>query len=144
MQSPLILTGRVGFDFGAAAVRRAGLDHWDHLNFRYFARFKDFYLQNQNRRLIAVTKVAKTSALEFDFAEGDILLFGNETMGLPPSLLSRLATHVYLPMSGAVRSLNLANSVAVVTYAYIRHVYGSAAAHSTESYPRTYYKGKIK
>jgi tRNA (cytidine/uridine-2'-O-)-methyltransferase len=144
VQSPLIITGRAGFDFDAAAVRRAGLDHWSHLDFTHFPKFKDFYLQNQNRRIIAVTKVAESSALEFNFTEGDILLFGNETMGLPPALLARLAHRVYLPMSGPVRSLNLSNSVAVVAYAYIRNVVAAAATHGMETYPRTYYNGKIK
>lgn len=142
LQSPLILTGRVGFQFDSAAVKRAGLDHWQHLDFTHFARFKTFYQNHANRRLIAVTKAGETSALEFSYAEGDILLFGNETMGLPPALLSRIPDRVYLPMSGKVRSLNLANSVAAVAYAYIACVHGSAAAHSGETYPRTYYRKK--
>lgn len=144
LQSPLVITGRAGFDFDAAAVRRAGLDHWQHLNFSHFSRFADFYRQNAGRRLVAVTKVGETSALDFAYNESDILLFGNETMGLPPALLGKIKHRVYLPMSGPVRSLNLSNSVAVVAYAHLRHVYGADAAHDSASYPRTYYKTSVR
>lgn len=142
LQSPLVITGRAGFDFDAAAVRRAGLDHWQHLSFSHFPRFKDFFRQNAGRRLVAVTKAGETSALAFPYAASDILLFGNEIMGLPPALLNRLEHRVYLPMSGPVRSLNLSNSVAVVAYAYIHRVYGSQARHDSAAYPRTYFKAR--
>lgn len=140
IQSPLILTGRAGFDFGDAAVKRAGLDHWDHLDFSHYPHFKEFFKAYAARRMIAVTKAATSSALQFAYAPGDILIFGNETMGLPPALLKKLEHSVYLPMSGPVRSLNLSNSVAAVAYAYIAKVYGGAAVHSGSDYPRTYYQ----
>lgn len=143
LQSPLIVTGRAGFNFDAAAVKRAGLDHWEHLDFMHFARFKDFWKKHANRRIIGVTKVAPVSALAFDYAEGDILLFGNETMGLPPALLNRLKYTVNLPMSGKVRSLNLANSVAVAAYAYVAKVHPHAG-HNADTYPRTYYRSLKK
>ncbi|MBS0618768.1 MAG: hypothetical protein JSR44_11305 [Spirochaetes bacterium] len=140
LQSPLIITGRAGFQFDAAAVKRAGLDHWEHLQFRHFGRFKNFYRSTTGRRIIAVSKTAKTSALQFSFVAGDILLFGNETMGLPPALLNRIETQVSLPMSGPVRSLNLANSVAAVAYAYVHAVFAERAIHDMADYPRTYYR----
>jgi tRNA (cytidine/uridine-2'-O-)-methyltransferase len=140
IQSPLVITGRAGFDFDAAAVRRAGLDHWEHLQFTHYKRFRDFCAAHKAARLIAVSKAGTTSALEFAYEPGDILLFGNETMGLPPALMRRLTHSVYLPMSGPVRSLNLSNSVAIVAYEYIRTVHGNAAQHRHDNYPRTYYK----
>jgi tRNA (cytidine/uridine-2'-O-)-methyltransferase len=141
VRSPLVLTGKIGFDFSSSAVKRAGLDHWEHLDFRHFARFKEFCNFAAGRRIVAVTKAARVSALDFDFAADDILLFGNETMGLPPALLRHLPHQVQIPMWGPVRSLNLSNSVSVVTYAYIRCVFGGELAHSAEDFPRTYYRG---
>ena len=140
VNSPLILTSKIGFDFSSPAVKRAGLDHWEHLDFRHFARFKEFCGFAAGRRIVAVTKGASISALDFDFAASDMLLFGNETMGLPPALLKRLPDQVQIPMWGKVRSLNLANSVAVVAYAHIRSVYGAGLTHTVAEFPRTYYK----
>lgn len=140
VKSPLILTGKIGFDFSSSAVKRAGLDHWQHLDFRHFARFKEFWNFAAQRRIVAVTKAARSSALDFAFQADDILLFGNETMGLPPALLRRLPHQVQIPMWGEVRSLNLSNSVAVVAYSYIRSVFGADIAHASEDFPRTYYR----
>lgn len=140
LQSPLVITGKAAFRLDAAAVRRAGLDHWQHLDFAHYLRFRDFWRQNQNRRFVLVSKIGKISALEFSYSESDILVFGNETMGLPPTLLRRFSHSIYLPMSGPVRSLNLANSVAVVAYEFVRCVHGRTARHAPENYPRTYYK----
>jgi len=140
LQSPLIITGKAGFQFDAAAVKRAGLDHWEHLQFQYFPRFKNFYRSFAGRRIVAVSKAAKDSALQFAFDARDILLFGNETMGLPPALLNKIPTQVSLPMSGPVRSLNLANSVAAIAYAYVNAVFGQQAMHDAADYPRTYYR----
>ena len=140
VKSPLILTGKIGFDFSSSAVKRAGLDHWQHLDFQHFARFRDFVRFAAGRRIVAVTKAARTSAFNFSYKADDILLFGNETMGLPPALLRRLPYQVQIPMWGKVRSLNLSNSVAVVAYAHIRSVFGSDLAHSEADFPRTYYR----
>ncbi len=142
INSPLVLTGKIGFDFSSSAVKRAGLDHWEHLQFRHFHRFKEFCTFAGKRRIVAVTKAARASALDFDYQGDDILLFGNETMGLPPALLRRLPHQVQIPMWGEVRSLNLSNSVAVVAYAHIRSVYGADLAHSAADFPRTYFRGK--
>ncbi|MFZ5627943.1 MAG: tRNA (cytidine(34)-2'-O)-methyltransferase [Spirochaetota bacterium] len=140
LNAPLVITGRPGFRLDEASVRRAGLDHWQHLRFSHHSRFSDFWRENPQRRFVMVSKTGRESALEFDYRRNDILVFGNETMGLPPVMLNRFADSVYLPMSGPVRSLNLSNSVAVVAYAYVHAVFGSAARHGAEAYPRTYYR----
>ncbi|HRP70206.1 MAG TPA: TrmH family RNA methyltransferase, partial [Turneriella sp.] len=72
IQSPLIITGRAGFDFSERPVRRAGLDHWNHLAFSHFPRFKDFYKKFGEHRLVAVTKAATRSALTFDYTPNGI------------------------------------------------------------------------
>ncbi len=140
VKSPLILTGKIGFDFSSSAVKRAGLDHWQHLDFQHFAHFKDFRSFAGKRRIVAVTKAARASALDFAYQGDDILLFGNETMGLPPALLRHLPDQIQIPMWGPVRSLNLSNSVAVVAYAHIRSVHGTNLTHAAGEFPRTYYR----
>lgn len=140
LNSELIITGKAGFEFDSAAVRRAGLDHWPHLRFTHHQRFVDFYRANKGRRLLGISKAGTASALEFRYEKGDVLVFGNETMGLPPSLFSRVDQTLALPMFGPVRSLNLANSVAVVAYAWLQKVYGAALQVDSTRYPRTYYR----
>jgi tRNA (cytidine/uridine-2'-O-)-methyltransferase len=70
------------------------------------------------RRLFALTTKAQRHYDEVEFADGDAVLFGPETRGLPSTLLSNLAADRYLriPMVADSRSLNLSNAVAVVVY----------------------------
>lgn len=140
LNAPLVITGKPGFRLDAASVRRAGLDHWQELKFSQYARFRDFWQAKREQRFVVVSKCGMQSALEFSYAAGDIFVFGNETMGLPPALLRRFSHSIYLPMSGPVRSLNLSNSVAVIAYEYVRSVYGNRARHARHAYPRTYYR----
>ena len=61
-----------------------------------------------------------------EFADGDCLLFGSESSGLPPSIRERFAERtVGVPMpTGAVRSLNLATTVGIVLYDALRRLHG--------------------
>ncbi len=140
LKSELVITGKAGFQFDTAAVRRAGLDHWENLQFSHHTKFVDFYRANHERRYLGISKAGTSSALSFDYHANDVLVFGNETMGLPPSLMRRLDYALALPMVGPVRSLNLSNSVAVVAYAYMQRVYGDALQPDSAMYARTYYR----
>ncbi len=142
LKSELVITGKAGFQFDAAAVRRAGLDHWQHLQFTHHAHFSDFYRANRHRRLIGVSKAGSENALDFSYQKSDVLVFGNETMGLPPALLSRVDHSIGLPMFGPVRSLNLSNSVAIIAYAWLQKVYAGALNIDATLYPRTYYRAR--
>lgn len=142
----LHIVGKTPIRWDEPALKRAGLDHWDKLRFEHFPLFKNYYIKNRARRIVAVTKEAPMDHWDFRFAPDDILLFGNETMGLPPSLLKLLPHAVRIPMWGeGVRSLNLANSVAIVAYEACRQFtqynildLKKDALH----YERTYYKRK--
>lgn len=98
--------------------------------------------------MIAITKEARQSHWNFSFEPGDILLFGNETMGLPPKLIKYLQHAVKIPMWGeSVRSLNLSNAVAIIAYeAYrqfsVRNVLYDGDHKNALEYKRTYYKRK--
>jgi tRNA (cytidine/uridine-2'-O-)-methyltransferase len=97
------------------AVKRAGLDYWDKLNLKVHENPEDFLEWLGDRKPWLITKFGK---LRFDtpkYADGDIIVFGNELKGLPQEWLDRWAEHtVYLPMPGKIRSYNLANTVAIV------------------------------
>jgi tRNA (cytidine/uridine-2'-O-)-methyltransferase len=140
LNSKLIITGKAGFSFDQSSVRRAGLDHWSELDFEHHIRFKNFYLKYKGRRIIAITKSGTESVLNYTFIPGDVLLFGNETMGLPPTLLRLLAQSAYIPMYGKIRSLNLSNSVAIAAYQYVASAGNRENMYNPDQYPRTYYK----
>src|ERR1043165_4970495 len=115
--TPLHVVGVTGFRLDDRAVRRAGLDYWPEVELR---RHRDLgalraALQPAARFLYLTTK-AERSYAEWSFSDGDCLVFGPETRGLPEELLRANWEHcLTIPMPNPkVRSLNLATSVAIV------------------------------
>ena len=118
--SPLHLVGPLGFRIDEHAVRRAGVDYWHlvdirrHLDFAHFAH-------PFTGKLHLFSAVATRSYLDADFAPGDALVFGKESVGLPEELLEAHADRVVgIPTLGAVRSLNLANAVGIALFEALR------------------------
>lgn len=111
----------LGFSLDDKQMKRAGLDYWHLLKVSVYENYNSFESENpQGKRFLATTKGARPYT-EMDYPLGCYLLFGKETKGLPPELLRRYPeSHIRLPMKEDSRSLNLANSVAVVTYEVMR------------------------
>lgn len=114
----LHLVGPLGFDLDETRLKRAGLDYreladvstWDSL---------DACLEAIGRpRTFALSTRARTSYASPRFARNDAFLFGPETRGLPAEVLASLPEErrLRLPMLDTSRSLNLANSAAVMIY----------------------------
>ena len=127
--SPLHLVGKLGFRIDEHAVRRAGLDYWhlveleQHLDLPYFRH------AHPGARWRLFSAVAERSYLDADYRPGDALLFGRESTGLPDDLLAAHPDAVFgIPTLGPVRSLNLANAVAVVLYEALRQLGALATA----------------
>ena len=126
--SPLHLVGRLGFSIDAHAVRRAGLDYWPLVELHTHATLDDAETRIREStgdasRTWLFSGKATRSYLDVPFASGDALVFGKESSGLPEELLgSREASVVGIPTLGAVRSLNLANSVAIALYEALRRI----------------------
>lgn len=117
MGARLHLVGPHALDLSAHAVKRAGLDYWPHLALTEHATPEAFlaWLDAEGRTPWLVTKHGETRFDRAPYAEGDVLLFGNEIDGLPQAWHDRWPTRrVSIPIVGNVRSYNLANSVAVV------------------------------
>ncbi|KKI99201.1 tRNA (cytidine(34)-2'-O)-methyltransferase [Prochlorothrix hollandica] len=115
-QTPLHLVGPLGFELSDRYLKRAGLDYWPHVDLHCHGTWADFqtHHQQQGGRLIGFTTQGQHSYLEFNFAPPDLLLFGRETEGLPPSVLAVCDATVYIPISHShVRSLNLSVSAAL-------------------------------
>jgi len=146
INSPLYIIGKTPIKWDDSSLKRAGLDHWQSLQFCHDLRLKSFLEKFSLAQCVAVTKSASKTIWEYSFQENEILLFGNETMGLPPALLKIIPRHIKIPMWGeSVRSLNLSNSVAITAYEYIRQrSYNTINGEVGLNYARTYYKKERK
>ena len=126
-RSRLHLIEPLGFRIDEHAVRRAGLDYWHlvdlHTHSSYAAAHAKLCADESDTRFWLFTGKATRSYLEVGFRPGDALVFGKESCGLSDALL---AAHpealVGIPTLGAVRSLNLANAVAIALYEALRQI----------------------
>ncbi len=120
-RSRLHLIRPLGFDISDKAVKRAGLDYWPMVDLRVYDSLDDFFAQHPQPDLWLATTKAPRSYDRARFRPDCYLFFGKETAGLPEWLRREHADRcIRLPMREDARSLNLANSVAVLTYEALR------------------------
>jgi tRNA (cytidine/uridine-2'-O-)-methyltransferase len=116
----------ITFDLSQKAVRRAGLDYWKLLDLEVWDSLDDFLKVHEDkidRFFFATTKTDKPY-FEAEFREGDYLLFGGESTGLPKELMAKKAENmITIPMGKNGRSLNLSVAVGIVLYDAIRQNY---------------------
>ncbi len=123
LDATLHLIEPLGFSLEDKYLKRAGLDYWKYLNLRVYKNFEEFYRKNNPERIFYFSKKAKKLYWDVDYQRGDFLVFGKETLGLPEEIVFNENNRVYkIPMIGKTRSLNLSNSVAIVTYEAFRQV----------------------
>ncbi len=120
----LHLVRPLGFDVSDKYLKRAGLDYWQYLDISYYDSIEEvmdkFY--NGSNFWFYSTK-AKHIHSDVQYKEGDFLVFGKETKGLPEPLLEKHYDEcVRIPMMGELRSLNLSNSVCVGVYEGLRQL----------------------
>ena len=110
------------FDVSDRAVKRAGLDYWQYVDVHVYDTIEDYFAERGDGNVWLATTKAPRSYAEADFTAPDIqLLFGKETAGLPEWLRERYRDRcIRIPMIGPVRSLNLANSAAILIYEALR------------------------
>ncbi len=122
-RSRLHLIRPLGFDISEKAVKRAGLDYWPMVDLQVYDDLDHFFAVNPNPDLWLATTKAPRTYTEATFRDGCFLMFGKETAGLPePLRLAHYDRCIRIPMRPDARSLNLANSVAVVTYEALRQL----------------------
>jgi tRNA (cytidine/uridine-2'-O-)-methyltransferase len=116
----------LGFEASDYYLRRAGLDYWEHLDPTHYQDWEDFLARNPGMRLWLFTTKGARRHTEVDWRDGDGLVLGRETRGLPEAILAAFPDRlVQIPMPGDFhRSLNLAQAAAVGLYEALRQTLG--------------------
>lgn len=122
--SALHIVGVTGFRMDDRTLKRSGLDYWEHVDLNRHVDLDELYSALPKSRFLYITTKSKQLYFDWKFTDGDCLVFGRETRGLPEDLLSTNADRcLTIPMPNSnVRSLNLATSVGIVLYEALRQI----------------------
>lgn len=138
MRAHLHIVGPCAFDFSEKALRRAGLDYWEHLQWTLHEGPDAFLAWLGERRPWLVTKHGR---IRFDvpgYTEDDVIVLGNEVRGLPQEWRERWPDRgVHIPILGPIRAYNLANAAAIVL-SHARIASGAFTGYAPPSAPSTY------
>lgn len=111
----------LGFEVTDKYLKRAGLDYWHLVEICYYDSFDELKAKSQDARFFFFTTKGRHRHSDVTFQDGDFLVFGKETKGLPEELLMQHEEScLRIPMFSEARSLNLSNSVAVALYEALR------------------------
>ena len=111
----------LGFEITDKKLKRAGMDYWKYLDVSYYSNLEDFFMKNPQAVCRYFTTKAETCYSDATYPDNSFLFFGREDAGLPETLLIKNKLDcVRVPMKNGLRSLNLANTVAIATYETLR------------------------
>lgn len=113
-----------GFALSDRTLKRAGMDYLERSRYtKHLSRdhFSD-WVRDEHKRLVLATTKATQSFLDIPYADGDILLFGRESVGVPDDVHARADIRMTIPMKQGERSLNLAISTAMVATEAMRQL----------------------
>ena len=117
----LFLVGKLGFSLSDKYLKRAGLDYWDSVQISKYDNLDALIKEYPKSNFYYLTTKTKNKYTDINFKEGDFIVFGPETRGIPEDILnSNKENCLTIPMNEGQRSLNLSNSVAIVVYEAIR------------------------
>jgi tRNA (cytidine/uridine-2'-O-)-methyltransferase len=121
----LHLVGPLGFKLTDRELKRAGMDYWQQLTWKYWDSWTALRAAASHDRFYYATTKSRRPYTAVRYEWGDYLVFGRETAGLPASLLEANAERtITIPMlNPQARSLNLATAVAVVLYEAVRQTH---------------------
>lgn len=108
----------LGFDLAEKNLRRSGLDYFDLAKVSRHPNYDAFLESMQGNRILALTTKGSRLYNQIDYKAGDVLLFGSETAGLPDAVHKSIESNhrLIIPMMPNNRSMNLSNTVAIVSY----------------------------
>jgi len=108
----------LGFELDDARLRRAGLDYKEHAEVRHHDDLDGFLSAETPQRVFAYSQHGDVRYTDQQFAPGDALLFGPESLGLPREVMQHpaITARLHIPIAAGGRSLNLANAAAIAVY----------------------------
>lgn len=119
--TPLHLIEPLGFRLDEKAIKRAGMDYWQHLDVHRYMNFEEFREKNPDAKIWMATTKAKRTYTEVEYGQDDYIMFGKESAGIPEEILVENEEHcIRIPMLPTIRSLNLSNSVSIILYEALR------------------------
>lgn len=119
--SSLHLIEPLGFSLSEKALKRAGMDYWSSLDVHTYINWQDFLAKKPGANIWFATTKARQVYTDVSYGPDDYLMFGRESGGIPEEILKDQPERcIRIPMIGESRSLNLANSVAIVLYEALR------------------------
>lgn len=119
--SALHLIRPYGFRINEKEIARSGMDYWSRLDLHEYVDYEDFLEKNPGAKIWYATTKAKNVYTDVSYGPEDFLMFGNESRGIPEEILVKHPeTCIRIPMAEGERSLNLANSAAIVLYEALR------------------------
>lgn len=121
-ESRLHLIRPFKFNMDDKTLRRTGLDYWKDVDVIIYDDYKDFLLKNPGINIYYATTKANNCYSDAKFEDGDFIMFGKESAGIPESILKQNKEKcIRIPMTKKLkRSLNLSNSVAIILYEALR------------------------
>ncbi|MGH7499942.1 MAG: tRNA (cytidine(34)-2'-O)-methyltransferase [Gemmatimonadales bacterium] len=124
--TPLHLIGPLGFSLEDSDLRRAGLDYWNAVDLWVHADWFAFRDAMHRERCLYFSARAERSFWDAPYRQNSCLVFGSETDGMPARILEKHPERCFrIPMTGPVRSLNLATATGIVLYEAIRRTASS-------------------
>ena len=112
-----------GFILSDKMIKRSGMDYWDNLNLTQYLDYNDFLVKNPGARVFYATTKGKNRYTDVEYKDGDFIMFGKESAGIPEEILAEHPEScIRIPMGHDIRSLNLSNSVAIVLYEALRQM----------------------
>lgn len=117
----LHLVKPMGFTVDDKKLKRAGLDYWYLLDITYYESTEEFFEKNKDGSFFYLTTKGQKTFTDISFPENCYIIFGREDAGIPEEILYKNpGTSLRIPMREEARSLNLSNTVAIVTYEVLR------------------------
>jgi tRNA (cytidine/uridine-2'-O-)-methyltransferase len=117
----LYLVGKLGFALTDKYTKRAGLDYWDSVDLHKINSMDELFSNFPDSTFYYLTTKTKQKYTDIKFKDGDFIVFGPESRGLPEEYV-KSETALTIPMLEGQRSLNLSNSVAIVVYECVRQL----------------------
>ncbi len=115
--APLHIIEPCGFPFDMARIKKSALDYVEHTKITRHSSFDEFFASEiigKNQRLILATTKSSVDYRDFKFAPNDIIIFGQESAGVPAEISAKADAKIKILMKNEMRSLNIAISCGII------------------------------